>query len=318
MAQLNISKFFSHEASALVEARKKCIEMHGSDIRAAGNEVEIAVRNWLQRMLPDTVSVGHGHIIDSSSAISPQLDCIIRDRSHLPTLFTASDGTEYTPIDSVFAYGEVKSSYSNSSRHIQKFSSTKKKIKEDLKHTLIENTAKDGVKENSLLHHLLLGSSQPYLNQIFTFMLFIHSGDASTDEIKEIYGSTDDNNLPDIVVFLNGCVVVKAEIEGNRLQIYRYSNTAPPGVGWKIIPAPKIEGTDASSEGKHLGFLYYCLLSHIKECALEGPNLTAYMKDLLVGQKFTIIPIEPQNAAPNGGPAASVDNSNTPGGSRHR
>lgn len=176
MAHLNISKFFNNEAYALIEARRKCIEIHGSDIRAAGNEVEIAVRSWLQRMLPETVSVGHGHIIDSSSAISPQLDCILRDRSHLPTLFIASDGTEYTPIDSVFAYNEVKSSYYMASKYIQTFASTKRKIKEDLEHTLIANTAKDGLKGDSLLHHLLLGSSQPYLNQIFTFMLLLILG----------------------------------------------------------------------------------------------------------------------------------------------
>lgn len=294
MANLNISKFFNNEASALIEARRKCVEIHGSDIRAAGNEIEIAVRSWLQRMLPDNVSVGHGHIMDHNSAISPQLDCILRDRRHLPTLFTAADGTEYTPIDSVFAYGEIKSSYYKASKYIQNFALTKKKIKDDLEHVLIENTFKDGLKDDTLLHHMLLGSSQPYLNQIFTFMLFIDSGDASTDEISEIYSSTDDNILPDIAVFLNGCVVVKASFEDNKFQIYKYSSSAPPEVGWKIVPAPRIEGKDPTSEGKHLGFLYYCLLNHIKESVLEGPNLTSYLKDLLVGSKSSVISIDPQ------------------------
>jgi hypothetical protein len=177
--------------------------MHSSDIRAAGNEVEIAVRKWLGRMLPDTVSVGHGHIIDPNSQISPQLDCILRDRSHLPTLFTAADGTEYTPIDSIFAYGEIKSTYYKSSKYIQCFADTKKKMREDLVHTLIENTAKEGLQDDTLMHHFWFGSSQPYLNQIFTFMLFVDSGDASTDDLTEIYSTTDDRDLPDIAVFLN-------------------------------------------------------------------------------------------------------------------
>jgi hypothetical protein len=308
MAHLNISKFFNNEASTLIEARRKCVDIHGSDIRAAGNEVEIAVREWLQRMLPDDVSVGHGHIIDHKSAISPQLDCILRDRSHIPTLFTAADGTEYTPIDSVFAYGEIKSTYYKASKYIQNFTETKKRIKEDLEHALIKNTVKDGIKSDSLLYHMFLGSSQPYLNQIFTFMLFIDSGDASTEEITEIYSTTDDSLLPDIAVYLNGCVVTKASIEGDRLRIYKYSSGAPPEVGWKILPAPRIEGTDVTIEGKHLGFLYYCLLNHIKESALEGPNLTAYLKVLLVGSKSAMISIDPQqpcvgdgeeHAAPN-------------------
>lgn len=302
MAHLNIAKFFNNEASALIEARRKCVEIHASDIRAAGNEVEIAVRAWMQRMLPDTVSVGHGHMIDPGSAISPELDCILRDRRHIPTLFTAADGTEYTPIDSVFAYGEIKSGYYKASKYIQNFASKKKKINDDLEHALIDNTVKDGVKGDSLLHHILLGSSQPYLNQIFTFMLFIDSGDASTEEISEIYSATDDSLLPDVAVFLNGCVVVKAAIEGDRFQIYKYSNTAPPGVGWKIVPAARIEGKDATREGKHLGFLYYCLLNHIKESSLEGPNLTAYLKDVLVGSKSSVIAIDPQQ---DGAPDAS-------------
>ena len=134
MANLNISKFFNNEATSLLEARKKCIDIHGSDIRAAGNEVEIAVRKWLERMLPDTVSIGHGHIIDSASKTSPQLDCILRDRRHIPTLFTTADGTEYTPIDSVFSYGEIKSTYYKSSKYIENFANTKKKIEENLKH----------------------------------------------------------------------------------------------------------------------------------------------------------------------------------------
>jgi hypothetical protein len=77
-----------------------------------------------------------------------------------------------------------------------------------------------------------------------------------------------------------------------KFQIYRYSDTAPSEAGWKIVPASQIEGTDATREGKHLGYLYYCLLKHIKESFLEGPNLTAYMRDLLVGSKSAIIPID--------------------------
>jgi len=257
MANLNISKFFSNEASLLRKARESCIDLHSSDIRAAGNEVEISVRLWLERMLPDTVSVGHGHIIDQESNISPQLDCILRDKSHLPTLFTASDGTEYTPFDSIYAIGEIKSTYYKSSKYIQAFSKKLETIDQGLIRNLIENTAQDGIKDDSLLHHILLGSS-------------------------------------DVAIFLNGCEVVKAAIEGNGMQIYKYSKQAPPEVTWKIIPASKVEGADATSEGKHLGFLYYCLLNHIRESQLEGPNLTSYMKELLIGSKSAVISIDPQ------------------------
>lgn len=292
MSHLNISKFFNNEASLLTEARRKCIEIHGSDIRAAGNEVEIAVRKWLERMLPDTVSVGHGHIIDSNSNISPQLDCILRDRNHLPTLFTTNDGTEYTPMDSVFSYGEIKSTYYNSSKYIEKFSNTIRKVKTDLEHILIENTAFDGITGDSQFHHILKGSPRKFLNQILTFMFFVDGGDATVENLKEIYRSIEDEYLPDIAVFLNGCVVIKAKLDDDKIEIFKYSNTAPADVTWKIIPVPKFHGSDATSEGKHLGYLYYCLLKHIQGSSLEGPKLDSYLKDLLSGSKSAIISIE--------------------------
>lgn len=48
MGQLNIPKFFTREAELLIQARKECISIHGSDIKAAGNQVEIASREWLE------------------------------------------------------------------------------------------------------------------------------------------------------------------------------------------------------------------------------------------------------------------------------
>jgi hypothetical protein len=293
MGTLSIPKFFSDEAKTLRKARENCIAIHHSDIRAAGNEVEIAVRKWLERMLPDVVSVGHGHIIDQESNISPQLDCILRDSRHLPTLFTAADGTEFTPFDSVYAVGEIKSTYYKSSKDIQDFSDKLKAVDSNLKRNMVENTAYGGIKDDSLLHHILLGSPEPYLNQLFTFMLFVDSGDATTDEIAEIYRATQGDYLPDIAVFLNGCIVIKAAMENNVMKLYRYHKQAPADVTWKIIPAPNIENSTATPEGIHLGFLYYCLLNHIRGSHLEGPNPTAYLKDLLVGSKSTVIPIDP-------------------------
>lgn len=304
MGTLSIPKFFSNEAKSLRRKREDCIDIHTSDIRAAGNEVEIAVRKWLGRMLPDVVSVGHGHIIDQESNISPQLDCILRDRSHLPTLFTAEDGTEYTPFDSIYAVGEIKSTYYKNSKYIQAFSKKLEAIDSNLKRNVVENTAYGGIKDNSLLHHILLGSSEPYLNQLFTFMLFVDSGDATTDEIAKIYRTTQDDYLPDIAVFLNGCIVIKATMEDNVMKIYKYHKQAPTEVTWKIIPAWKIENSEATSEGMHLGFLYYCLLNNIRGSHLEGPNPTAYLKDLLIGSKSTIIPIDPQQNNADGSAGA--------------
>ena len=86
---------------------------------AAGNEVEVSVRDYLRRMLPPRYYVTHGHLIDTTHRVSPQLDVIIADNFSLPSLLTTRDGTEYVPATSVLAIGEVKSTYYHSKRGLQ-------------------------------------------------------------------------------------------------------------------------------------------------------------------------------------------------------
>ncbi len=47
---LNLAKIFKSDADDLKQAREKAIQIHATDIRAAGNEVEQAVRDYLKRM----------------------------------------------------------------------------------------------------------------------------------------------------------------------------------------------------------------------------------------------------------------------------
>jgi hypothetical protein len=111
MKKLDIASIFKSDADDLLKARDNAIKIHGTDIRAAGNEVEISVREYFRRMLPPRYYVTHGHLIDINGQVSTQLDLIIADNSNLPSLLTTRDGTEYIPIDSVYAVGEDKSNY---------------------------------------------------------------------------------------------------------------------------------------------------------------------------------------------------------------
>jgi hypothetical protein len=291
MAQLNIPKFFNKEAELLLKAREECVDLHGSDIRAAGNQVEIAVREWLTRLMPKSVSIGHGHIIDINSNISPQLDCIICDNKGISTLFRAKDKTEYTPMDSAYAIGEIKSTYYESHKYIQNFGDIINKINTELERKLQENTAANGLTKDALLHHLLHSSTNKYLNRLFAFAFFVNSGDATVEKLKEIYRSTPDNKLPNVTVFLNGCIVIKASLDGEKMNLYKYPEDAPESAKWYILPMPRHEGSDALVEGKHLGFLFYLLMNHINESLLEKPNVGQYLKDLLIGSKSSIIAI---------------------------
>ena len=66
-SNLNLAEIFKTDAEALRRAREEAIRIHPTDIRAAGNQVEQAVRDYLKRMLPPRYYVTSGHLIDSMS-----------------------------------------------------------------------------------------------------------------------------------------------------------------------------------------------------------------------------------------------------------
>lgn len=130
-ATFDVCAVFANAAREILNARDMTGHIHASrDIRAAGNEVEVAVRDYLARTLPAKFHVTHGHLIDRVGTVSPQQDIIISDNSLLPTLMRTRDGTEYVPFDSTYAFGEVKSTYRHADKPIQKFSSSIQQIKE--------------------------------------------------------------------------------------------------------------------------------------------------------------------------------------------
>jgi hypothetical protein len=111
MKTLDIPAIFKSDADDIIKCREDAIRIHRSDNRAAGNEVEMCVRDYFHRMLPPRYYVTQGHLIDISGNVSSQLDVIVSDNFNLPSLQTTKDGTGYIPIDSVYYCGEIKSTY---------------------------------------------------------------------------------------------------------------------------------------------------------------------------------------------------------------
>lgn len=127
--KFELERVFRSDAADILAAREKArIMHHGRDIRAAGDEVEIAFRKKLGRKLPSLYYVGHGHIVDEQLHQSSQLDIIIANNAGAPILFQAENGSEYFPYESVYAIGEVKPSYDNSRQYIHAFSDTLRSI----------------------------------------------------------------------------------------------------------------------------------------------------------------------------------------------
>jgi len=284
MKKIDIPKIFKSDASDLIKAREDAISIHGADIRAAGNEVEISVRNYLHRMLPSIYYVTHGHLIDIHGSASPQLDFIVSDTFNLPSLMTTKDGTEFVPIDSVYAIGEIKSTYYRSKKYIQQFSEVIHDMRKNLFHEDIPNTAFEGLKADSLMRDILLAKGNRVLNRIFSFILFIDSGDFQFEEIASFFTEREDRYLPNLTVILNEGVIIHGCMEDDGFHFTRYpEDTENEDRSWYFLPMPVMD--TGSLEGNHLGFLYYSLVEHITNSYLGPPNLKTYIEKMMVGRK---------------------------------
>lgn len=284
--QLKLAELFASDASLLVKAREKAKIIHKSaDIRAAGNEVEIAVRDYLKRMLPPRYYVTHGHLIDAFGLVSPQLDVIIADNFGLPSLYTTQDGTEYIPVTSVLAVGEVKSTYYSSKTYYEGFHDKLAEISE-LHRPLVENTIFQGLQDSSNLRDVFLGLSNKYLNNLYSFLICVDSGDFDYKKIKPLLASTDVDHLPNVAVFLNKGIIAY----GNRQKLgsfHKYPNeVGSSDYGWCYMDT--IAPEEGSIEGVNLSYLYGQLISHLSGSYLERPNVYEYIGNQLIFSKSSL------------------------------
>ena len=74
---------------------------------AKGDVSEVAWRETLARYLPARFRVGSGFVIDSMGRVSRQVDCIVYDNVHTPTLW-GEGGYLHIPAEAVHAVFEIK------------------------------------------------------------------------------------------------------------------------------------------------------------------------------------------------------------------
>lgn len=288
MKTLDIANIFRSEAEDLRKAREKAIRIHGTaDIKAAGNEVEINVRGFFKRMLPKNLYVTHGHLIYENGVVSPQLDMIIADTANLPSLFTTNDGTEYIPIDSVYACGEIKSTYYKCHNYISAFSEVLSKIKTEMAHEEILNTTykKNKLDGSELMRDMYLNKDNKILNKIYYFMLFVDKGDFDFSEVKSLFKSTDKSRLPNASILLNEGAIFFGRLGDKSFSSERYPDeNTENGYSWYFSPFEP-SNKNGSLEGYNLGYLYYSILQHISNSYLQAPNLNKYLSTIMGGQQ---------------------------------
>ena len=285
---LNLAAIFKSDAEELLRSREEAIRIHGTNIRAAGNEVEQAVRDYLKRMLPPRYYVTSGHLIDQEGRVSPQLDVIVADNFNMPSLLTTKDGTEYVPITSVFAIGEVKSTYYHSERYYDKFHRVLRQINSELTRPLVENTAHEGLAPSTNMRDLALCSSNKYHNNLFSFLLCVDRGDFKFESIRKLLNAANPALLPNVAVFLNAGIVAYAKRNDTGIGFHKY----PIAVSNAEYDWCFVEGAgsrEGSLEGTHLANLYAQLISHLSHSHLDPPNVYRYTATMSVFRKSSLI-----------------------------
>ncbi len=280
---LNLMSVFRDKAAELQHARTQSALIHGtSDIRAAGNRVEDAFRDFLKSVLSPRYYVTHGHLIDDSGRTSPQLDVIIADQFNLTSVLTGSDGTQYIPATSAFAIGEVKSTYNNSKNHFKEFTDKISLIHEELSRPLVLNTVFT-LSNDTELHHAILGSSFKYLNYLYSFLFCIDSGDFQFEKLSPILTSSEPQYLPNVSVFLSGessGILAYAKSNSNGISYHKYPcEVQNQGYRWCFIRGHDID--EGSREGVHLANLYAQIYDHLAGSHLERTKVYDYLREMV-------------------------------------
>ena len=278
-----INEVYRQEAVRLLSSRKKSKLIHSSgDIDASGDEIEVPFRDFLRRRLPNQYFVGHGHIVDRFLNVSPQFDVIIADNNATPILFEAENGSQYFPWESVYAIGEVKSTHIKGKHPIGAFA----KSIEDLKKRLNRlptppNYLGQGL---SLGEGLSSSESRPFKNPLFQFIVFFDSGDAEQSDLADEYCSNTDENLPVISLFLDGKIIVKAELTKVAGKVGMGAIDVDPMniLVQRDIDWMRVHFTDPHNGGSQaLVTLMLGLFDHLNRCVLMAPPISDYLNTVL-------------------------------------
>ncbi|MFZ1219715.1 MAG: DUF6602 domain-containing protein, partial [Chthoniobacterales bacterium] len=215
-------------------------------------------------------------------------DVIIADNSSTPILFEAENGCQYFPWESVYAVGEIKSTYTKSKRYISSFAKSVAKLKKDLRRLPTPpNYLGHGV---SLGAGLSLDESRPYRNPLFQFIVFFDSGDLTRSDAAREYCTNEDEDLPVVSLFLDGRIIVKAELAA----------AADGGAAMgpiELDPLRAIERldthwmeisyADAADKGAQaLVALMLGLFNHLNQCVLMPPPINTYLHAVLKSARY--------------------------------
>lgn len=282
-SKLNVNSFFEIEAKEMLLANEIADNLHKSkNIVAAGNEVEIIVRNFFTNKLPSRYFVSNGHIVDKKLTLSSQLDIIITDNFRSPLLYKTSDGTEFITFESVYAIGEIKKRFDDS--HVTKIMKTIEQFKNNIQRERVEPNFLDVGSTGLLIDKPTTSFS--YKNPLFWFYFSVDF-DRTKFRLKALQKKTKESKvwpfLPNVFCILKKGIILcadKKKLTENKLLIALYPEFASgDDYEWYLY--------ETKRESESLAILYYLLNEHLRLCLLKQPDMMEYL--------FQMYNFEPDN-----------------------
>lgn len=256
-----------------------------SNLNSAGNQVEQSLRILLKNLLPERVTVTHGHIVDKNAKVSNQQDVLLADSFFTKSLIKSIDGTEFYPYEAIFSCGEVKKTWSQS-----KLLSAVKSIERNKTELYRYKIDSDMIESGSNFIKISDSvTSNEFRNPLFSFVFSIDFDKTySEKKISEIYN--DPNNqkkLPNISVILNHGIIVcidKNKIDKGELSIILYPEfiSNKNDFKWVLLTLKPEE---------NLAYLIFMLTQHINDTVLEKISSMKYGETMIEINKSNISPL---------------------------
>lgn len=272
--KIPLSKYFQHDLEKIKMAYRlsDTIRSDLKNIRAAGDQVELAVKQFFVDKLYPKYHVCDGHIIDKNLKASPQYDIVICENSKNPVLFNLADKSELFFFETVYCFGEVKKSFYNKDL-IKDFSINIERTKKELVREKIDPNFIES--SNSGFHIEEPVTNLPLRNPLFSFMMFINSSELNSKDLHDYYSITNNSNLPNILVLLDQGVVLninKEDFENKIVTINLYPEYEKEDNIWVLM--------DLQSENNVLTYFYILVIEHLNSTVLTTPDLRKYTSNL--------------------------------------
>lgn len=242
------------------------------NIRAAGDEVELAVKDFFLNKLYPRYHVCDGHIVDSSLKVSPQYDIVISENSKNPVLFALSDKSELFYFETVYCFGEVKRSFYDK-KILTKFSENIRRTKSELSRKEIPSNFIEAGNSGFQVEDVL--TTLPFRNPLLSFLFIINTGSTTVNDFSEAFKTIENRNLPNFIVLLDIGVIVNVDkklFEEGKVKINLYPEFADDESVWTLI--------ELGDENNVLSYQYMLILEHLNSSIVSFPNLIEYTQNM--------------------------------------